>query len=312
MKPETKSPIVTVSMATHNSAATIERAVTSILSQEFSDFELLIFDAHSTDDTRTILKELASDNAKIRVHYHNKRTPWVVSAKMGLQLAAGKYFVFLDGDDFVAPDYLSKLVMRHRAESLLGVMARLLHCDTDGRLRPDHPAFCREFKFAGSDSRRARIHRMIMMPDRYGAVNLLYALWVTSDLREIGLWSSENERRDDDFLFCLRALSRGKVVSEQSTWICRSIEPGLGPTNGSEMLTSQFVSVARISKRFGFSDWTFPYFLQVIRFVKTDWRNAPALFPLGVRFGMAIVALPIRLFQKIRATQVAEWPNVSQ
>jgi len=297
------SPVVTVSMATCNSELTVARAVTSVLNQDFSNLELLVFDSQSSDQTREILRSFARRDRRIRLHLHEKRLPWTANAQLGLQLACGEFFMFLDGDDYVANNYLSQLIDRLKDESSIGAMGRLLHCNIEGQLLVNHPAFGRVFEFACAKHRRRRLHRMILTPDVYGAVNTLYSLWRTSELREVGLWTTEKERRDDDYLFCLRALSKGRIVTVSDTWICRLIEPYTGPKVESRESVWLPEAEMRTSHRTQIVDWTFPYLVQIVRFIRNDWRNLTLLLPVFVRMCVAIVALPkrcVRIFTSMR------------
>lgn len=286
-------------MATQNSAKTVTRAVMSVLSQDFWNLELLIFDAASTDSTPEILKNLAQRDGRIRLHNHEEKLPWIANAQLGLQRASGDYFMLLDADDYIAPNYLSHLIKKQRAEHSLGTIGKLLHCDKEGQFVIGHPAFGRVFEFAFATRRHVRIHRMILTPDRYGAVNLLYSLWVTSELRTIGLWSADGERIDDDYQFCLQALSKGQIATEPNTWICRSVVTSLSHDHDVRDLSSELSFKLSTSHHENICDWTYPYLIQIFRFIKDDWKNLMVIIPTLLRIGIATAALPIRILRKV-------------
>ena len=62
-------PAVSVLMAVHNGASTVQAAVDGILAQTFTDFELVILDDASTDDTPDILQTAAARDARVRLLY---------------------------------------------------------------------------------------------------------------------------------------------------------------------------------------------------------------------------------------------------
>jgi len=298
------SPVVTVSMATCNSESTVARAVTSVLNQDFRNLELLVFDSQSSDRTREILCDFARGDKRIRLYLHSERIPWVANAHLGLRRASGKYFMFLDADDYIASNYFSQLMKKQQVEHSIGAFGKLFHCDNVGSLVTDHPAFGRAFVFAEDMSRHERISQMILTPDMYGAVNLLYSLWLTSELREIGLWSEANERRDSDYLFCLRALARGRIAIEPGTWICRSVNQVMVSCQDTRN-TYPPIDCRSVSSYKAFvSDWTFPYLVQIARFIRSDLRNLIVLLPTLMRICIAIVALPKRYLQRVGSSRV--------
>lgn len=86
----------------YNVAPYVERAVQSVLDQEFSDWELLLVDDGSTDETLSILQSLSKKDCRIRVIAQANRG---VSAarNAGLRQARGEYVQFIDADDYISP-----------------------------------------------------------------------------------------------------------------------------------------------------------------------------------------------------------------
>lgn len=100
------SPVVTVVVPAYNAAAFISRAVDSVLAQTFADFELLVVDDGSTDDTRAVL---ASYGGRIRVLAKTNGGP-AAARNHGLRQAQGRYIAFLDADDHWRPEKLERQV----------------------------------------------------------------------------------------------------------------------------------------------------------------------------------------------------------
>lgn len=100
--------LVTIIMATYNRATFIEEALSSIKEQTYHNWQCIVVDDGSTDNTREILKEWArvDDRFKYfrRSDEHKKGLPG--SRNMGLDLAKGKYVIFFDDDDIVHPQNL--------------------------------------------------------------------------------------------------------------------------------------------------------------------------------------------------------------
>ncbi len=97
---------ISVIVPVYNSEKTLARCVDSILSQTFSDFELLLVDDGSIDLSGKICDDYAlKDN---RVHVFHKRNGGVSSARnVGLDNASGKWITFCDSDDYVNDNWLS-------------------------------------------------------------------------------------------------------------------------------------------------------------------------------------------------------------
>lgn len=99
---------VSVIITTYNRSHILPRAVQNILKQTYQNFELIIVDDASTDDTNKVVKELASD--KIR-YIRNPENKGVSHARnVGIKAAKGDYVVYQDDDDISRMDKLEKLV----------------------------------------------------------------------------------------------------------------------------------------------------------------------------------------------------------
>ena len=99
--------LVSVEMVAYNAAGCIGRAIESVLSQTYPNFELLIVDDGSTDGTR--LKVEQYDDGRIRYIQQSHRN--AASARnRAIREAKGKYILCVDSDDFIAVDYIEKLL----------------------------------------------------------------------------------------------------------------------------------------------------------------------------------------------------------
>ena len=97
-------PYFSIIIPSFNRAHIINRAIKGILEQTFQDFEILIVDDGSTDNTKAILHEYSND---IRVHYIYQQNAGVCSARnTGAKATTGDYLIFLDTDDFVEKSWL--------------------------------------------------------------------------------------------------------------------------------------------------------------------------------------------------------------
>ncbi len=100
-------PFFSVIIPTYNRAHSISKAIVSILTQSFQDFEIIIVDDASTDHTKEIVS-LIEDS---RVHYISNETNQerCISRNIGIENTKGQYICFLDSDDYHLPEHLWNL-----------------------------------------------------------------------------------------------------------------------------------------------------------------------------------------------------------
>ncbi|MCZ2394637.1 MAG: glycosyltransferase family 2 protein [Chitinophagales bacterium] len=98
-------PKFSVVIATYNRVFLLERALNSLLRQTFSDWEAIIVDDGSTDNTKRLIDEYAKKDERFRYFYQNNKG--VDAAKnYGVSLSQGEWITFLDSDDEYLPIHL--------------------------------------------------------------------------------------------------------------------------------------------------------------------------------------------------------------
>jgi glycosyltransferase involved in cell wall biosynthesis len=99
-------PRVTAAITTYNRASFVVAAVESALAQTYVDFEVLVVDDGSTDETERALQEYEG-----RIRYHRQENAGRAAARnTALRIAAGEFVAFLDSDDLWLPDKLAREV----------------------------------------------------------------------------------------------------------------------------------------------------------------------------------------------------------
>jgi len=104
--------LVTVYITNYNYGKFIEQAVESVLNQSLDDFEIIIIDDGSTDNSRELIERL-SQHSKIKVIFQQNKGLNVTN-NIALRVAQGKYIMRLDADDFL--DHNALLVMSNMLE----------------------------------------------------------------------------------------------------------------------------------------------------------------------------------------------------
>jgi len=97
-------PSISVIIPCYNVGKYIETAVNSILQQTFNDFELILVNDGSTDNTLELCDHYASQDSRIRVSHSDKNNGVSNARNIGLECVSGKYVFFCDGDDYIDND----------------------------------------------------------------------------------------------------------------------------------------------------------------------------------------------------------------
>lgn len=106
---EMKKPaLVSIMMPVYNNESSLELALKSIVQQSFTNWECIVVNDGSTDNTAKILDKITDSRFRIVTFEQNQGRPF--ARQKALELAEGKYLAFLDADDFYHPDKLQKQV----------------------------------------------------------------------------------------------------------------------------------------------------------------------------------------------------------
>lgn len=124
-------PLVSVIMPAYNAEKYIDEAILSIINQTYLNWELIIFDDFSTDETRKIIGKYK--DARIKVFYNEKNRGISVTTNMAISKSQGKYFALLDDDDISIVNRLEVQVEYLENHSEIDVLGgRTIYIDSDG------------------------------------------------------------------------------------------------------------------------------------------------------------------------------------
>jgi glycosyltransferase involved in cell wall biosynthesis len=100
-------PVVSILIPAYNAGLFVEEAMKAMLAQTWTDFELVIIDDGSTDDTYRILEKIADQDSRVRLVKNEQNMGLIATLNRGLQMATGKYIARMDADDYSPPQRLS-------------------------------------------------------------------------------------------------------------------------------------------------------------------------------------------------------------
>lgn len=99
------TPFFSIIIPTYNREKVIKETIDTVLSQTFSDFEIIIVDDGSKDNTKAVIDKIRSVDSRVQYIYQDNQER-CVARNNGIKNAKGKWICFLDSDDFYKPNHL--------------------------------------------------------------------------------------------------------------------------------------------------------------------------------------------------------------
>jgi cellulose synthase/poly-beta-1,6-N-acetylglucosamine synthase-like glycosyltransferase len=214
-----RAPKVSIILPTYNRAKFLPQAFESIRSQQFSDWELIVVDDGSTDDTRDLVKDLSRGwSQPVRYIYQANQGAYG-ARNTGLDLAEGEYVAFLDSDDIWLPHHLRDCVAALAANLDVDWVYGACRCvdHKTGRVLTPSTFYeeARPREFLTFRARRAGNLRVIDDPDRL-AKTIAHGLYCGLQISVIRRTVFEGRRfgtrcrnEGEDLLLAVRAMAAG-------------------------------------------------------------------------------------------------------
>lgn len=130
------NPTISVIVPVYNAEKYLHRCIDSILAQTFTNFELLLINDGSKDNSGKICDEYAARDQRVRV-FHKENSGVSKARNLGLDNARSEWVTFVDSDDWVREDFLEK-----RLELALKENADITYCDVE-YVYATHNAYCK-------------------------------------------------------------------------------------------------------------------------------------------------------------------------
>ncbi len=130
-------PTVSVIMPCHNGSSTLQQAVESVLAQSFADWELLIIEDTSTDDSVAIIEKYCAKDSRIKLLHTPIPTGKPATPRnVGIVAALGRFIAFLDCDDQWLPDKLEHQLSLFEKADCAVAFSFYKKMDAAGNVRP--------------------------------------------------------------------------------------------------------------------------------------------------------------------------------
>ena len=194
-------PAVSIIIPTYNRSSVLSRAIDSVLAQTFGDWELIIVDDGSTDDTRNLVAGYQARHAAIRyVHQENRKQ--AAARNHGIREARGRNLAFLDSDDEWFPDKLSRQMAVLEADPALGMVYGNQMIAGDGALH---------WRYSPGHLPSGHIFHRLLRRDFY--CSLQTVLMRRSVIEQVGLLDESLRDALEDWEFTLRITHRFPVAA---------------------------------------------------------------------------------------------------
>lgn len=143
-------PVLSVSLTNYNYGSLLPRALDSVLAQTYTDFELIVVDNASTDDSLDILRRYSARDSRIRLIVHAENQGLARSLAEAGAAAEGQYHVHIDADDWVIDPtaFERQIAVLQRDPSISVVYSPIVMFDASGAMKV-YQAFPHDQVFTG-------------------------------------------------------------------------------------------------------------------------------------------------------------------
>lgn len=114
----------------------INQCIRSVLDQTYQKLEIILVDDESPDQCPVICDQYANEDERIKV-IHQKNRGLSGARNEGIKYITGDYVLFLDSDDYLAPDYCEKMIAVAKQENADIVVGEIISVDDDGNILDD-------------------------------------------------------------------------------------------------------------------------------------------------------------------------------
>lgn len=202
------TPRVSVILPIYNVALYIETTIDSILKQTFTDFELLVLDDCSTDETAAKVSAIRDPRIKFIQNSHNLGRAGTDNA--ALEYVRGEYIAKMDGDDICHPERLGQQVAfldQHPEVNIVGSFMQNFGASTYLNRYPEHP----------DDT---RVLTLFTLPTGNPSAMMRASLF-----REQGLRYDASLRQTEDYDFCARYIRQLHIATLQQPLVQYRVPP---------------------------------------------------------------------------------------
>lgn len=200
--------LISVGMPVFNCEKYVSHAIGSILSQTFTNFELIISDNGSNDLTEKICQDYCNKDDRVRYFRQSENRGAAENFKFVLRNASGKYFMWAAADDLWSPNWLEEMLKLQNIKNCIA-FSSLQAIGDDGRCL-SHPANKCDLNF--NSSRLFRRMKYFLIPNVLGKANPIYGLFPRNFISKRDMSILDCSYFGVDMLFVYSLLERLPII----------------------------------------------------------------------------------------------------
>lgn len=200
---------VSVIVPVYNASKYISTSINSLINQNFKDFEIIIINDGSTDDSIEIANKLLSAS-DIEFQIVNQKNKGVSNARnLGLNIAKGDYILFLDDDDYIDSNHIKYLYDKIKENNTDFAFSKFLKVNSDKKILTNES----QYNYLDDKNTLSTLELIKLDLEMKIPFSFVQILYKASILKDNNILFNENYRYGEDTDFALRALYCGKDVS---------------------------------------------------------------------------------------------------
>lgn len=208
--------LITIIIPLYNAERFISETLSSLYTQTYQNFEILIVDDGSTDESVGICNSHAQERGKLEIYHQDNCGPATARNK-AIERARGDFIYFIDADDLLERNALEVLLSVYRQSDADWVLTEYYDLFDDGSKEPCHfwsPGEClSENDHYYLISQDQFIDRIVANHKKRTGINCWGNLFRTDVIQNHKIRFNENARRSEDFVFCLKYIAHVKKIA---------------------------------------------------------------------------------------------------
>jgi glycosyltransferase involved in cell wall biosynthesis len=212
----TNEPLFSVVIPCYNAEQFIQDTIRSVLNQSYSNFEIIIINDGSTDNSLTKIKEIKNDKIQI---INKKNTGVSCTRNFGFQKITGDFILFLDSDDIISKDYFSSVLEVFKTNDDIDFCTfHIQHIDNNNQILPLTPN--KRGTFGNIQKEIAEFNPNISpCPSAY--------IYRCEQLKKYNIKFNTNLKSPEDrhFLFQVGKYLKGHIISKDKAFMSYRINP---------------------------------------------------------------------------------------
>jgi glycosyltransferase involved in cell wall biosynthesis len=210
------SQLVSIGVPVYNGENYLRQALESLLSQSHANIEVIISDNASTDETGRICEEFTKNDSRISCFHQSTNKSAIWNFNFVLRQARGEYFMWAAHDDLWDKDWVSTLLRNYTDKTAIS-FGHVVNVDESGKIIKTY--HCSEFK----GRRLIRLIRFYLAEDTHGKPNLIYGLYKTAMLKQLGFKEYGGSRYGQDMQFIFSCLPHGTITTDPSVLLYKRV-----------------------------------------------------------------------------------------